>query len=202
MATERVDILIIHIVIGLIAVILFRYKNPHRYLLDFVSIFVFAVFVSTAVIELTDWGLHFWFVAALGLVSTYIGRFVRQKDIRCFDWIKLSGILVLIFYPFSAFNFEGRLETIEYYLENLIIPVVGTIYIYDRLILKTEMKRRFIVILSVQSILILVLLIFSIVQDAEADKQRVRADGERKKAESLYYELVKLKAQKENNQQQ
>lgn len=105
-------------------------------------------------------------------------------------------------YPLSAYDFEGQLETSEYYLENLIIPVVGTIYVYDRLILNTEMKKRYIIILSIQSIIILLMLTFSIVQKAEADKQVMRAHREQIRAEKLEYELTKLKADQENDRQQ
>jgi hypothetical protein len=197
-----VDILVIQIVIGLIAVILFRYKNPQRDLIDIVSIFVLILFLSRALIEVTDWGFYFWITTALGLVTTYTLRFFKKKHINLFDGFKLVGIISLTLYPLSAYRFEGQFETVEYYLENLILPTLGTLYIYDRLILKTEMKKRYIIILSIQSFLILLMLTYSIIQKAEADKQVMRAESERTRAEKLEYELTKIRAEKENDRQQ
>ena len=96
----------------------------------------------------------------------------------------------------------GQIDSIEYYLENLILPVLGTIYMYDRLILKTEMKKRFIIILSIQSILILLMLTYAIVQKASANKQFIKAESERFRAEKLESELTKLRLGKENNDKQ
>jgi hypothetical protein len=197
-----VDILIIQIGLGLVAVILFRYRNPVRHLINFVSIFVLTVFLSRALLEFASWGLYFWTASAFGLLVCYLLRFSKKEIKNPFDWVKLIGIITLTLYPLSAYTFVGQIDSIEYYLENLIIPVLGTMYIYDRLILKAEMKKRFIIILSIQSILILLMLTYSIVQKAEADKQVIRAESERSRAEKLEYELTKLRSEKENDRQQ
>lgn len=164
--------------------------------------FVIGLFVSKAIVDVTDWGIYFWVATAIGLGTTYILRFVKKKEVRRFDWLKLAGVMALALYPLSAYHFDGQLATLEYYLENLIIPVVGTIYVYDRLILNTDMKKRYVVILGIQSIIILLMLTFSIVQKAEADKQVMRAENERVRAEKLEYELTELRAGKENDRQQ
>jgi uncharacterized protein YlxW (UPF0749 family) len=54
--------------------------------------------------------------------------------------------------------------------------VLGAIYIYDRLILKPEtMKRKFIIVLVIQTILIAMFFIYAFVQKLVADKQTERA---------------------------
>ena len=61
------------------------------------------------------------------------------------------------------------------------------------------MKRRFIIILSIQSVLILLMWTFAVVQKARADEQRMIAISERARAEKLQYALAKIKAAKEND---
>jgi hypothetical protein len=180
-------------------VILFRYKNSQRDLVDVVSILVTGLFASKAILELTGWGFYFWVVTAIGLGTAYLLRFIKKKEIGRFDWLKLAGVILLTLYPLSAFDFEGQYRIHEYYLGNLIIPVVGTIYVYDRLVLNTEMKRKYIIILSIQSIVILLMLAFSIAQKAEADRQVIRAESERERADRLQYELTKLRTDKKND---
>lgn len=77
------------------------------------------------------------------------------------------------------------------------------ICLYDRWTLKFQsMKRRFIILLSIQTLLIIVLLAFSIVQKAEADQQRERAiqqkalaEEYRAHAEMAAYEAERIKAE-------
>jgi len=60
---------------------------------------------------------------------------------------------------------------------------VIVIYFYDRWILKPEkMKRKFVVIVAIQSVLMLLTLLFAIVQKAEADKQREVAEMQMQEA--------------------
>lgn len=76
--------------------------------------------------------------------------------------------------------------------------ILATIYLYDRWILKPEkMKRKYIIVLAVQSILILLMLTYAFVQKAQADRSRQDAFEEQQRAieiEKKYQELLNEKS--------
>jgi hypothetical protein len=186
----------IQIAIGILAAMLFMYRNPHRDLVNVVAFFVFLTFSSAPLINLSLGGFYFWAAAATGLLITYLVRFFRKSRIVFFDILKYLALLAIIIYPLSELSFGGQFQTLDYYLQNLILPFVATIYLYDRLIFTTEMKKRFITILSIQSIALLFMLAFAIYQKTQADLQREAAQKEHDKAMQLRDSLEKLKQQR------
>jgi hypothetical protein len=110
----------------------------------------------------------------------------------------ILGAMFVIFYPLSTDKFDYELRTVGYFLDNLTIPILAIIHVYDRLIVKLQMKKRYIIILSIQTAIILLLLTFSILQKAEADKQTVRAMEERERALKLEFELQRMKTEIKN----
>jgi hypothetical protein len=193
-----VDLLITQFIIGTVAVILFQYGNPQKRLLNFVSVFVLALFLSKALIEIYEWGFSFWIASAIAFSVSYSFRFVRKEIKRPFDWFKILGAMFVIFYPLSTDKFDYELRTVGYFLDNLTIPILAIIHVYDRLIVKPQMKKRYIIILSVQTAIIVLLLTFSILQKAEKDKQTMRAMEERERALELEFELQRMKTEIKN----
>lgn len=165
------EYIVIQLSLGLIAPSLFRYRNPHRACIDIVSIFLCALFVGNALLAVTDTTLALvvWVASAVGLALAYLVRFSRKHEIDFFDYIKLASIVALILYSIPYHFVAEEVAVFKYYMTELTLPATAIVYIYDRLILNTEMKKRFIVILSIQSIMILMLLIFSTYQRAMAE---------------------------------
>jgi hypothetical protein len=79
-------------------------------------------------------------------------------------------------------------------LRSLTLPFVAVIYIYDRWVLKKEnMKRKFIIVLVAQTVLIIVFFTFALIQKAEADKQRKLAVELTKRAEEERFNPEKIR---------
>jgi hypothetical protein len=111
-------------------------------------------------------------MASLGLLICYAIR-LQKPSRRLVDWLKWVGVAFLILYSAIGWDFSDGSIVATYLITNLTIPILAAIYLYDRWILKPEsMKRKFVIILSVQTLLIIGLFAFSIVQKAEADWQR------------------------------
>jgi hypothetical protein len=158
---------------------------------------VLTLFVSRSLIDVVSWGPIIWIIGALSFLTTYYLRFKRKTKRGLIDKIKWIGVVVLVIYPMAILDLPDKYRLFSYLVSLLTVPLLATIYLYDRWILKPEkMKRKFIVILSVQTFLILVMLTYSVIQKAEADSQRLNAERQRVAAEKL---LQELKSVREND---
>ena len=114
-----------------------------------------------------------WTLSAVGLTIFYLKRFASKPDKTNIDVVKILGLVMLIIYPLpfaSIFNIENSSTWIV--LNSLTISILGTILIYDRWILKpSTMKKKFVTILVIQSIIIFFLLIYAFIQKTNVDMQ-------------------------------
>ena len=188
------DHLVTELAIGVLGIILFQYKNEQRDFIVLVSGSVLLLFLSRFLIVVTSWGWSVWIIGAVALLITYYLRFRRKSSRTFIDWIKWIGVALLVIYPATIFDLPQEYQLLDYLLSLLTIPLLATIYLYDRWILKPEkMKKRFTIVLSIQTFLILLMLTYSIIQKAEADKQRRNAEMEKIKSEKLIQELRLVK---------
>lgn len=170
------EALITESLIGLIAVAAFQFRNPQKALLNTVSVLVFLLFLAKGLMHSYTWAMWLWIIASVGLFASYLFRF-RQKDaVNVLDYIKWIGVLFLLLYPAALFRFPDPRLWASYVVSDLTVPFLAAIYLYDRWILKPEkMKKKFVIILSVQTVLILVMLTFALFQRALAERYRDKA---------------------------
>lgn len=167
------------LIFGLVGIILFNYRNPDKKGLVIISVFLAGLFISQ-ILYLTIGnltGIIVYIISSLGLLITYIDRFNNKPEKRVIELLKMGGILLLIIYPFPFYDLLsiGRYNFLAVTRE-LTFYILITIYVYDRWVLKPEMmKKKFIIVLVVQSLAILLMLTFSIMQRAKADESTQRA---------------------------
>ena len=187
---------------GLLGAILFRIRSEQAHYQNWIFAFVIGLFFSQVLVIYWDEtvGQMIWVISAIGLGIAYFLRFNRKVRKTTIDFLKLACIALLIIYPitfYTMFPLKGDWGIVR----SLTLPYVVTIYFYDTWVLKEEnMKKKFIIVLIAQTVLILSLFSFSLIQKAEADEQRdlavqlaKMAQEERFKAEKMRMQLDSLK---------
>lgn len=195
------------IIIGLIGALLFLFKNPDKNYKTLIFVFVVGLFASQTAFVYMDNSLPgqiIWTISTAGLLIFYPLRLKDKPNKQTIDFIKPIGLIFLIIYPIPFYNLVPVGESDFWAVINIMtFFVLGTIYIYDRLILKPEtMKRKFIIVLVIQTILIAMFFIYAFVQKLEADRQMQRAFEQERQSKQMYYdlnkEIDKLKAELKN----
>src|SRR6187551_1536599 len=158
---------------GLLGVILFRFWNQDKRFVNWISGFVIVLFLSEAFYFISDSLLAqvTWLISSAGLLFFYSLRFKNKDNKKGIDFLKPLGLIVLIIYPVTFYSL-AHVEGSEYWmiLRSLTFYLLGTIFIYDRWILKPEaMKKKYVIILVSQSVLILTMLTFALYQKSQAD---------------------------------
>jgi len=191
------------IIIGLIGALLFLFENPDKNYKTLIFVFVEGVFASQAVFIYLDNpvpGQIIWAISTAGLLIFYPLRLKNKPNKQTIDFLKPIGLILLIIYPIPFYSLVPVGHSDFWAVTNIMtFFVLGTIYIYDRLILKPEtMKRKFVIVLVIQTILIGMFFIYAFVQKLVADKQteRVyeleqRARESEKRSIELYNDLNK-----------
>lgn len=171
---------------GLLGALLFRIRNEQPDYQNWIFGFVTGLFLSQAlfVYGIETVGQIIWAISAMGLGLAYFLRFNRKARRTLIDFLKPACIGLLIIYPITFYTIV-RLPGEQWgILRSVTLPFVAVIYIYDRWILKKEnMKRKFVIILVAQTVLILLLFTFAVIQKAETDKQTELAEELSKRAE-------------------
>jgi hypothetical protein len=142
-------------------------------------------------------------VPASGLLITYFLRFIAKAQKSSIDFFKWLGIALLSIWPLCFYYFESPgLNDILYVLSYLTVPVLGVTYLYDRWLLKPEtMKKKHLMILVTQTVLIFLMLIYSLFQKTAADKAREEALRMKDKADELAQENRELQEKLSSHQQ-
>lgn len=187
----------IGLVYGLIGVLLFRFQNSNKNYLDLVSISTLALFASELLFfkvnEIS--GLIAWGLSGLGLISFYLLRHLNNERKRTINYLKILAIVLVACYPLNFYTLEwfNNKWDVLIVLGYLILPIAGTIYLYDRWILKPDqMKTKFIIALVTQTILLFMFLIFAIFQHTEAKRQESLAVEIASEAQAISARLDKL----------
>jgi hypothetical protein len=192
-----------YLIYGIIGVILFRFWSVDKKCINLIAIFALGIFLSQYLclnsfitIQVAE---IVWAISSSGLIIFYSLRFKSKSEKQVIDYIKIIGLTLLITYPISFWYLTGLSITPFWHLILYATPYfLATIFIYDRLILKPEpMKKKFIIALIAQTVLIFMLFIFALVQKMEADKNRIEAV--RQHEEAVNRERLVVALQKELN---
>jgi len=183
---------------GLLGAILFRIRNEQTDYQNLIFGFVIGLFLSQAlfVYGVETVGQIIWAISALGLGVAYFLRFNRKVRRITIDFLKLACIGLLIIYPITFYTIVPLAGEHWGILRSLTLPIVAVIFIYDRWILKKEnMKRKFVIVLVAQTLLILLFFTFALIQKGEADKQREVAEEQFKRAQEERFNAEKTRMQ-------
>jgi hypothetical protein len=182
------------IIIGFIGAFLFLFKNPDKNYKTLIFTFTVGLFASqTAYIYLDQHlpGQILWVTSTAGLLIFYPIRLKGKQHKEIIDFIKPIGLILLIIYPIPFFSLVPVGQSDLWAVINIMtFYVLGTIYIYDRLILK-NMKKKFIIVLVIQTVLIGLFFVYALVQRQETVKQQELALESEKKSVQLYLDLNK-----------
>lgn len=188
---------------GLIGVFLFRFRNTNRDWINMISLATIGIFVIEILFlkinETT--GLMIWGISGLALLFAYGNRFKNKTDKGVIEFLKLIAIGLVACYPINFYSWTWHQNNwdILIALGYLIVPVSGTIYIYDRWILKPEkMKKKFVITLIIQSVFILVAMIYAYVQKGVADENLREAIEQRDEALIQKRQADELRVKLEN----
>jgi hypothetical protein len=188
---------------GLIGIFLFRFRNPNKDYINLISFATGTIFLTEIVFFKTTEtiGLITWFISGVGLLTMYGLRFRNKTDKDTLDYFKCLAIGLVVCYPinFYTYNWYSNKWDILIALGYLIVPISGTIYFYDRWILKPEkMKRKFVTVLIIQTVLILTALAFGFVKNAEKERMTEMADRNAKLADENAMKANELREELEN----
>ena len=170
--------------LAVIGILIFVYKNPHKKLITWTSLFILIIFLS-------EWFLYFWdelvgqliwIVGMLGLVVSYYLRFRTKETKDTWDYFKWTGVMLIILYPWTVYE-NDDLWTV---LRLVTFPLLTTMFVYDRFVFKPErMKKRFLIILIVQSLLLLLIFTYAIVLKNQANRLTIDRMNAREEIEKL-----------------
>jgi hypothetical protein len=183
------------IIIGLIGAILFRIRNADKRFLNIISgliLLIFSFDFLYIVVLDNKQGLIYSFTVGGLLIIFYSIRFTKKDKRQTIDYLKLVAVLLISIHPFSFIYQDSYWGQVIGFIA---IPFSFIIYLYDRFILKPEtMKKKFIIILTIQTVLIGLFLIYAFIQKLEADKQLEYSMMERDRAVILQKEAEELRA--------
>jgi hypothetical protein len=194
------------LIYGLIGVFLLNFRNPDKKSLIVISVFMVGLFISQflffAIGHLV--GNIIYIISSLGLLISYIDRFNNKEEKEVIDFFKVGAIILLVIYPYPFYSLfsVGRSNFWEV-LRFMTFFILGIIYLYDRWILKPEkMKKKFVIIMTIQTVLIGLFFIYAYLQKLTADKQvensfQVRIQAEQQLTD-MRKEIDKLKVEIEN----
>lgn len=182
----------------LIGLIFFNYKNPQRKLLWIVSFFVVGLSASQIIGEVPNadsFSKITWILCSIGLTVSYSLRFFSKGNFRTIDYFKIPALVMFVIYHWQFYSFADVYDSVIWSVtRSMTFCFITAVFIYDRIILQPEtMKRKFIVVLVIQSVFILLTLMYAFVQQAEASKQRQKAEEQSALADELRMELEKSK---------
>lgn len=173
---------------GTIGVILFRFWNKDKTYINLISVFAAGLIASQSltsytVIQNTE---IIWAISSAGIFVFYSLRFKRKPEKQIIDYVKIGGVMLLIIYPIPFWILFQLVITPFWHLLLYATPfILASIFVYDRMILKPEpMKKKFTIILLIQTVLIFALFIFAIIQKMEADRLAEEAERQRRNVEN------------------
>lgn len=173
---------------GTIGVILFRFWNRDKTYINLISIFAAGLIASQfLVLYIVIQNAEIvWAISSAGILVFYSLRFKRKPEKQVIDYIKIGGVLLLITYPIPFWILFQLIITPCWHLLLFATPfILASIFVYDRLILKPEpMKKKFTIILLVQTVIIFLLFTYALAQKMEANRLVKEAERQRREVEN------------------
>jgi hypothetical protein len=168
--------------LGIVVIGLLWIKVPNRYMLPPIS--AFAVILLLSPFSISHFNMEAWVyytlvgIGGVGLLTTYSVRFRQISPKRGVHYFKLSAIVVAaLCIPLTWFYMSDIPAVVG-------ICYVIAAYFYDRIVLSFENgKRGYIIALSIQSVLVVLMLVFALVQRTTAIKSREELYGARQDAQ-------------------
>jgi hypothetical protein len=186
----------VHLAYAAVIIFLFIFRNPDRQYIYTISVFILGLFVSQVAFDLEArlTSQIIWAVSALMLFTFYLLRFQHKTLRGVIEYLKGVAILLLVIYPLPFYTLvyvgEGYFWTV---LRMLTFVILAFIYSYDRWILKPDkMKKKYLVVLVGQTLLILLMLMYAFVQKSDADRQRDAANSLSKRAEEVERKTMQM----------
>lgn len=180
--------LVLILVLSIIGITIIVARNPHKNHLTPVSLSAFGLIVSDLVFFNVNVisGHVLWTISAIGLFIFYSLRFKSKKQKLVLDYLKLIGVLLLIIYPISFYSLVSVWESMLWdILRFFTLPLLALLLIYDRFVLTPQpMKKKHLIIIIAQSVLLVMFFIFASVQMMEANRQQEMAQRNLEMAEN------------------
>lgn len=177
-------------------------------ILIFIGLNSLNILFETNAIEVIDYFI-LWLVLGALFLTLYFIRFKRKVTVVASDYLKLGIIVMTPLVPIVnlySYNYSGNrfLGTVSVVYFILLI----SIYYYDYILKPITMKRNFIIAFILQSLVVLLCVLYAYVQmmvaneqrrlaeeqKMHAEEQRTIAQRERADTEKKYEEILKLKA--------
>jgi hypothetical protein len=181
--------------LAVIGTALFYFKSPLKSFVIWTCGFVLVLFFSEWFLFFGDTriGLIIWTTGAIGLCIAYFLRFREKVNREIWDYVKWIAIIVVVTSPWTVVYDDDNYWTV---LRLLTFPLLGTMYLYDRLIFKPEkMKKKFVIILIAQSLLLLLFFTYSILLKNESNRLRTKLEEERINTIKAQQKLKEIKGE-------
>jgi len=136
-----------------------------------------------------------WVVLGVLFLTLYALRFRRKPQVDLMDHFKLGAMLLAPFVPLLSTSIKYELLGIA---EFIYLPLLICIYSIDRLIIKSEpMKKKFVIVLIVESVIVLLSLTYAYVQTVVAKETMRGLEAIKDELDKQQYENRKLAAELE-----
>ena len=179
--------------LGFIGILFFLYKNPHKDFLHLISIFFFLLFSVELLPESFDPILFEVATAfiSIGLIIIYFLRLRKRNPKTLLDYFKFISVCLLISVPLLYWSpFRNENNDLLLIVDFISVAMAALLLIYDRIILRAD-RKVLILLLMLQSLAVVGLMVYSIFQKLEADKQRIEAENQRTEAQKQTLKALK-----------
>src|SRR5688572_28253425 len=109
-------VLSIELFFAVTALMLFRYKNENKLLINTISIFLLITLASREIMSMTPYGYIVYKVGVMGLGVSYWNRFKIKKKKKLLDYVKCIILVMMALYPLNSFFFSEGSEVEKLFL--------------------------------------------------------------------------------------
>jgi hypothetical protein len=102
--------LLIEMMSGVCGLILFRYGNENKRLINIISICLLLVIVSREAMSITAYGYIVYKLSVMGLGVAYWSRFKEKQGKTIIDYLKCVVLIMIVLYPLNSLFLSNRSE--------------------------------------------------------------------------------------------
>lgn len=165
-------------------------------------VLLFFTIMSLSILGEANWiefieGFIVWSVLGTMLLVLYAIRFKRKDHVSLIDYIKLA---LIMFFPFVSIHqlIEWENSRLSEFLIIDYFVLLIIVYLLDRFIIKPPpMKKRFVIALIIESVIVLLSLTYAFVQTSIAKEARNEAMAAKELADQLRQEAEKQRSESE-----
>ena len=155
--------------------------SKHRII---ISLSIVLLFSTIPLTNYVTWGDKISMIGSIVLAIFYLHRFLSKSSRTFFDYVKLVVVAMLLAL-FSSFylGFDFMLSRAWWVFGMAVLPLTACALFYYRILFYSNpMKKKHLVIIISQTVLIFIFLVFAFVQKAAADEARIFAEAQRELA--------------------